>query len=121
MSETFGTVLTFVPLFIIVWIANIAEARREKGEPYDSMALIAYVFVIVMYGAMFLIGLLLQLVAVAAKVNPEILAGPLSKFPADSLNLLAIGLWLPALFGVVLLLPAARRLVARYTKIDPAS
>src|SRR4051812_6622656 len=121
MSETLGTVMTFVPLFVIVWIANVAEARREKGETYSNVALVAYVLVVVLYAAMIVFGLLLQLFAFAAMVNPNILQGPLAKIRADSVGLLALGLWLPSVVGVILLIPAVRVFIARYIRIDAQS
>jgi len=39
----------------------------------------------------------------------------------DSLPLLALGIWLPSLFGLVLLLPPVRRVLARWMPIDAES
>jgi membrane protease YdiL (CAAX protease family) len=121
MSDTLGTLLTFVPLLIVVWIANVAEAKRERGEPYNNVALVAYVLVIVLYVAMIAFGLLIQLVAFIVKVNPSILPAQFAKIPADSIGLLALGFWLPSLIGIILLVPAVRAFIARFIQIDVQS
>ena len=49
MSETLSLVTMFVPLFFIVWVANVAENRRSKGQPYEGVAWVAYICVIVLW------------------------------------------------------------------------
>lgn len=123
MSELFGLLTTFFPLFVIVWVANLAEARRERGEDYNGLAIVSYVFVALMYGAALLGGVfvhLLNFLAGLETTDPALL-GPLAEFEADSLFLLGVGLWLPSLFGMALLLPPVRRFIARFIPIDPAS
>jgi uncharacterized protein len=121
MSETLSLVTMFVPLFFIVWIANVAEGRRREGQPYEGVAWVAYICVIVIYGLGFITGLLLQLAAFLTVADPSILEGIGEELSFASLPLLALGLWLPSLIGILLLLPPVRRLFARFTPLDPES
>ncbi len=121
MSETLSLVTMFVPLFFIVWVANVAENRRSKGQPYEGVAWVAYICVIVLYGLGFIAGVLLQIAALITATDPLILEGLGGEFSFASLPLLALGLWLPSLVGIILLLPPVRRIFARFTPIDPAS
>lgn len=121
MTEILSLVATFLPLFVIIGVANLAEARREKDEPYQGLALVAYVFLVAIYAAAILCGLLLHVISFAAATDPSILTGQLAIFgEADSLALTAFGLWIPSLVGILLLLPVVRRIVARIIHIDPA-
>lgn len=121
MNETLSLVTIFVPLFLIVWIANAAEARRRNEQPYEAIALVAYIFIVLLYLLGLCGGLLLQLGSVLAENDPSIWQGVVTEDSFESLPLLAFGLWLPSLLGIILLLPAVRRLFARFTPIDPQS
>jgi membrane protease YdiL (CAAX protease family) len=121
MNETLGLVTIFVPLFLIVWIANAAEARRQREEPFEGVAIVAYVSIVLLYLLGLCGGLLLQFGSVLAENDPSILQGMMTGDSLESLPLLAFGLWLPSLLGIIFLLPAARRLFARFTPIDPQS
>lgn len=121
MTETLTLVLFFVPLFVIMWIANLSEARRLQEKPYQGLAIAAYVTVIALYGFGLLIGLGLQAASFLAISNPSAFEvfGP--DFSMQSMPLLALGFWLPSLIGMILLLPPVRRLFARFTALDPES
>lgn len=121
MTEILSLVTMFVPLFLIVWLANLAQARRERDEPYGGLVVAAYAFLTVLYVLGVLGGLALQGVALIAASNPAILESLGSEVSMASLPLLALGLWLPSLVGIILLIPAVRRLIARFTGLDPES
>jgi membrane protease YdiL (CAAX protease family) len=123
MSEIAGLVTTFIPLFFIAWLANLAEGRRERGEDYNGLAIVTYVFVVLLYGAAIFGGILMHLISAMAAVAPldPALAAPFADFEADSMLLLGVGLWLPSLIGILCLLPPVRRLIARVIPIDPES
>lgn len=121
MNEILGVVTLFVPLMLIAWVANVAEARRERGEPHESMALVAYIFLLVMYAGALVLGLLAQLGALLQASSPGLFDEAMAGFTVDSIPLLAAGLWLPALLGMILLLPPVRRVIARFTALDPES
>jgi uncharacterized protein len=118
MSEIIGLLVTFLPLFVILWIANLAEARRARGQENQGLVVLAYVLVAVVYTIGLLGGLLAQVAAFAIKVAPDTLTLP-PTFPSDSLTWVGLGFWLPSLIGLLLLLPAVRRLFARFTALDP--
>jgi hypothetical protein len=121
MTEILSTVALFLPIFIIVWLANLAEARRERGEAYAGLAVVAYVFLIVLYVGSLLLGIVVQVAAFGAAADPDILEAVGEAMPMESLPLLATGLWLPSLLGLLLLLPAVRHFIARIVPLDPAS
>lgn len=122
MSEIFGVVVMFVPLFAIVWIANLAEKRRKAGEPHNGLAVVAYVFLVVLYAMGFLGGLLMQVAAwFMPQLDPAMLEDVGAEFTFSSLPLLALGLWLPSLLGILFLLPPVRRFIARFTALDAES
>jgi membrane protease YdiL (CAAX protease family) len=121
MTEALTLVLFFIPLFVIVWIANLSEGRRLQEQPYQGLAITAYVCVIALYGFGILAGLGLQLVSFAATMDPSAFAEIGADFSAQSMPLLALGFWLPSLIGMILLLPPVRRLFAQFTSLDPES
>ena len=49
MSDIFGLLLIFIPLAMILLIANLAQRRRERNEQYLGMAWLAYGLVILIY------------------------------------------------------------------------
>lgn len=121
MSELISLVLLFVPLFAVFWVANVAEGRRARGEPYETPALAAYLLLAVVYAGGVAIGLLIQLGAALFARQPGLLAeagiGELDQGIA-SLPLVGLSLWLPSLLGLLLLLPPVRRAVARLLPMD---
>ena len=129
MAELASMLVIFVPLMFVYWIANMAEKNRIKGEAYGGQTAFSYLMVIGLYGVMLLIGLALQGIIFMAQNQPDIFADieglpmDMSAFVAEmaSAPLLAVGFWLPALIGMLLLIPAIRRLIARFTNLDPAS
>jgi membrane protease YdiL (CAAX protease family) len=122
MTEILGIVTMFIPLFLIIWLANLAEARREKGEAHSGLAIVAYVFLAALYGLGLLGGLALQVgAAFIVNADPEALEGIAAGFSFSSLPLLAAGLWVPSLLGLLLLLPPVRRFFAGFTALDAES
>jgi membrane protease YdiL (CAAX protease family) len=118
MSETLSVIAIFVPLFAIMGLANAAQARRDREEPYQGFVIMAYVLLVALYGAGILVGLSLQLLSAVATTAPEVLEGMQQAFTFDSVWLLALGFWLPSLVGLILLLRPVRRLFVPYTHID---
>jgi uncharacterized protein len=126
--EGIGALLaTFLPLYVVLYLANVAERQRQREEPYQASMLFCYLLLGFGFGAAVVIGLLLQAVGfLIAAVPPDTAAGSPPgleglAFSLDSLPLLAIGVWLPGLVGLLLLLPAVRRGLARIIPIDPES
>lgn len=126
IMEALSTVALFLPFFLIVWLANLAEARRERGEDHQGLAVVSYILVILLHVFVLFMGLMVQLMGILAQVDPEGFAAIMAniqEFPVsvESLNLIAVGLWLPSLLGLIFLLPFVRRGIARFIKIDAQS
>ena len=119
MSELVGVIVTFFPLLVVMWLANMAQARRERDEPGEGFRITAYVLVALIYVSGLLIGLLLQLFGVLMETNPAMFEDLPFPLPVDSFALLGSGLWGPSLIGLILLLPPVRRLFALFTRLDP--
>jgi membrane protease YdiL (CAAX protease family) len=124
MAETGGIVALFIPLFFIMFVANAAEARRTSEQPYQGLAVLAYLSLAFLYLFGILFGLGLQLAGPILSEQPDMMEmlglGAAGLGPA-SLGMLGLGLWLPSLLGIVLLLPPVRRMAATVTKLDPGS
>lgn len=128
MNEVISMFFLFAPLIFILVLANVAEARRQQGEPYQGWAVTSYVILALFYGLAILGGLAINLISLLMQQQPALLDqvglqqgadNPLLQF--DSLPLLGLGLWLPSLIGILLLLPPVRRWFARFIPIDAAS
>lgn len=128
MNELLSMLILFAPLILVIVLANLAEAQRQREEAYQGWAITSYLLVGAFYGLLLLGGLLISGFALLIQQQPQLLdellvnaegANPLLQ--ADSLPLLGVGLWAPALVGILLLLPPVRRLLARLIPIDAGS
>lgn len=128
MNEVISMFFLFAPLIFIVVLANLAETRRQQGEPYQGWAVTSYIILGLFYSLAILGGLAFNLIDLLMQRQPTLLDqmglqqgadNPLLQF--ESLSLLGFGLWLPSLIGILLLLPPVRRLSARFIPIDAAS
>ncbi len=119
MMELLSLLALFAPLFVVMWVANVAQRRREQGEPYQGVAVVAYVLLGALYLGGLGSGLLVQIAAlVTGGVLPTAGEGA-SDLPIASLTTVAIGLWAPSLVGLALLVPAVRRAAMRPVPLDP--
>jgi len=140
------TLALFIPLLLILWIANLAERKRTESvgpsasESVDGLAsdlarksasssaralsLITYAALAVFYGLTVLFGLMFQGLGWLAQGTASDLAPSLQSSGLDpaALPKMGLALWLPALLGVILLLPPVRRLFGRWiAAFDPHS
>ena len=111
--EIGGVVALFAPLFLIAAFANVAERNRQQSQPWQGWAIVTYLFIAVLYLLALVIGPLLAATALLP-ADPEV---PVP-FVVDSPVLLMLGTVIPSLLGLLLLLPAVRRLIARVIPID---
>jgi membrane protease YdiL (CAAX protease family) len=118
MLDFLSVIFIFAPLILILWIANQAQRLREEGQQPTALAAVSYIVLALMYLATLLMGLLflaagsLPMPAGAGEAAGELLA-------VSSPLWLSLGLVLPSILGLLLLLKPVRRLVARFTQLDP--
>jgi hypothetical protein len=124
MENTIITALLFLPFIFILWLANLADRRRNEEDRHDILAVLTYGLLGSLYVAMILFGLLAAWLGTsAANLAPGAPTGlelmgidPSSAQPA--LAGMGRALWLPALLAIVLLLPPVRALLAHLLPID---
>lgn len=128
MNELLSMVVLFAPLLLIMVLANLAEARRQRAEEYQGWAITSYLVVGALYALAIVAGLAINGMAFLMQRQPNLVddmglgaAGDNPLLQVASLPLLGLGFWLPALVGIFLLLPPVRRLLARFIPIDAAS
>lgn len=126
-NEILSLAIVFLLASLVMWVANLAQKRREEGLPYQGIALISYLALTFGYGMALLFGLMFQVMETLIATQPQLLdeaglSADMAPFgQISSPGLVSLGLWLPALAGIVLLLPPVRRLAARLIPIDPGS
>ena len=129
MQDIIGVVVMFLPLIFILWLANLADHQRERGQSDAAqvLAIVAYGLLVLFYLGGIVAGLLLQAVGALVRSGqlPPELANTYRQMGIDpaqiveALPRMAVGLWLPAVLGIILLLRPVRRLFARWIPIDP--
>lgn len=119
MEDISFVVAGFCFISLLIVIVNVAQRRRQENQSYENLAAVAYWIVIVLYGLAGLTGVLIHLMGAMLSFQPELLTpdNPLSQMA--SLPLFAVGLWLPAVLGILLLQLPVRRFLARFVPIDP--
>ncbi|HXF61268.1 MAG TPA: CPBP family intramembrane glutamic endopeptidase [Caldilineaceae bacterium] len=119
--EALGLLVLFLPFFAIAAVANLAEKRREQGQAHEGAALLTYILIAGLYALAFIMGVMLQLAGALMAFQPELMeaAAATPGVQIESLPLVGLGLWLPAVLGVAALLPPVRRLLAGFMPIDP--
>lgn len=134
MFESVITVLLFVPFFLILHLANLADKRRLESSTKSSLAVVTYLLHIFVFGIITAIGAALQGLGLFFRLDPNMKldlldslgndgAAPVAGMIAllDRMEFLGIALWAPAMVAPLLLLPPVRRLIARGLPIDPRS
>lgn len=124
--EIISTVALFVLLGVLIFVANLAEVRRQRGAPYRIFLFVSYGSLSVIYSIIFLGGLILQQVAIRVLQDPNMARQTAPFFapgidPVELLRGFAVygtGIWLPALFGILLLTPPLRRLLAHVMPVN---
>ncbi|MGB1249722.1 MAG: lysostaphin resistance A-like protein [Candidatus Promineifilaceae bacterium] len=107
----------------MMWFANQAEKARPQADETSIYAIFAYGMVVLLQFGLFLAGIGAQMVGVALTGPNAIDTGPIpgaENFDLSTINftLIGAGLWIPALVGLLLLIPPVRRLVARIIPIE---
>ncbi|MFN2204218.1 MAG: lysostaphin resistance A-like protein [Caldilineaceae bacterium] len=124
MQDIAGIVLAFLPIIAILFFANLGQGQRERGEPAGFFTTLAYALLIIVYGTGILIGFTAHLMGFIVEREPALvasLASGVGESLFDNLHLLAVGLWLPSLVGILLLTKPIRVAVSHIIPIDPES
>jgi len=135
MDESIFTVILFVPLFLIVLFANLADKQRLAGGSGKTIAGLTYALHLFIFGTMAAAGWALHAVKFAITTNEElkqslldIVAGGggngevANLMPVlERLDVLGMGIWMPAAAAPLFLLPQVRRLLANLTGMDALS
>jgi membrane protease YdiL (CAAX protease family) len=111
----------FFPLFLVMGLANLAERQRERAEPHQALAVTSYLLLGLLYLLGIVAGLAVQVLGFLVQQQPQLLEEAGVPFQPDSFAMLGAGIWIPCLVGILFLLPPVRRLLARFTAIDPLS
>jgi uncharacterized protein len=130
VSDPLSITLFFLPLMLILWLANKAEAGRSTDSGGSGWARITYGIVVSLFGLILIAGILL----LASPRLDQAGLFPLSRVyqaqGADSLLAQRIVTALPAIGGgiaaaafvaLLLMLPTVRRGLARFMPIHPLS
>lgn len=117
------TFALFVPIFLVLWLANLSHRKRIEGDLKNerTLKLLAYGLLFLLYAALMVLGGLIGLVALAQLVSPGALAQTGMPFDVQNTPGMVASLIAPSLLGLLLLTRPARRLFARFTPLDPAS
>jgi uncharacterized protein len=128
MQDILVLVALFVPLIFILWLANLADRQRERGQADSAqvLAILSYAFLVLLYLLLIAGGLLSQGLSLMLGGNlPPELAQSYRQMGVDPASIVAalpkigVALWLPSIFGIILLLRPVRTLLARLIPIDP--
>jgi hypothetical protein len=117
LSDSVGVIVQFLPVLLVLWLANLAERNRTRGEEHFAPLAAAYVVLLTLYAGAALVGLAALAVALqpARQAQIEEVIGT----AVASWSWLGLGCLAPALIGALLLLRPVRRLVARLLPLDP--
>ncbi|MCL4371572.1 MAG: CPBP family intramembrane metalloprotease [Chloroflexi bacterium] len=120
MLNNVTVLLLSVPFLVILWLANMADRSRLRGRRGTGLAALGYVILVIYYMVLLLAGLLFLALATIVPGSVSSSSQQLMQGIASP-GLVALGLTLPPLFGMLLLLRPLRRLLACLIDIDPAS
>ena len=118
MFEVLGVIIQFLPVIIILLIANLAERLREQEQPYMPLAVLAYVVLALIFGVLALVGFVALFVPVGLQAQPDMQEQMNTILPVQSWAWLSWGIFIPALAGLLLLLKPVRRWLAKFSTLD---
>jgi len=122
--DILGVILTFAPLILILWLANLGQRLRERNIPHMTPVVVSYAFLIILYLFFLLFGVVTVIGSVVLQAQPDLVrqfttngVNPLDQ--VSSWAWLSWGTLLPSVLGLLLLLKPVRRFCARFTSLDP--
>jgi membrane protease YdiL (CAAX protease family) len=122
--DVVSTVLLFVPILLVLWLANLSHRRRIEGDVRNerTLKLLSYGLLFLFYALLMLAGLVFLGLGLAGALTPEFFdAEAMGSFgyPVDRLPWIGASFLVFSLLGLLLLTRPARRFFARFTPIDP--
>ena len=118
MIEVLGIIVQFLPIILILFIANLAERLRAQERPYMPLAVLAYVSLGLLYGVLALLGLGALFVPAGLQAQPDLQEQLNTIVPVQSWAWLSWGILIPSLVGLLLLLKPVRRWLAGFSTLD---
>ncbi len=118
MIEVLGIIVQFLPIILILFIANLAERLRAQEHPYMPLAVLAYVSLGLLYGVLALLGLGALFVPAGLQAQPDLQEQLNTIVPVQSWAWLSWGILIPSLVGLLLLLKPVRRWLAGFSTLD---
>jgi uncharacterized protein len=122
--DVVSTVLMFLPILLVLWLANLSHKRRIEGDMRNerTLKLLAYGLLFVLNAFMLFMGLALLGIGLVGVFAPDFFSSRgavTGAFPTGRLPWMGAALIVSALLGLILLTRPARRLFARFTPMDP--
>jgi membrane protease YdiL (CAAX protease family) len=130
VSDPTSIILFFLPLMLILWLANKADAGRSSGSGGLGWARITYGVVVFLFGLTLIVGLVLLSTPILDQAGLGSLAdfyeaqgidSPLALRMIGALPGVGGGVAGASLLALLLLLPTVRRGIARLLPIDAQS
>ena len=118
MYEVLGVIIQFLPVILILLLANLAERLREQEQPYMPLAVLAYVSLGLIYGVLALLGLGALFVPAGLQAQPGLQEQMNTLVPVQSWAWLSWGILVPSLVGLLLLLKPVRGWLSRVSTLE---
>ncbi len=118
MVDVIGAIVQFLPVIVILFVANLAQKLRADGQPYMPLAVLAYTMLALIHAVLALSGVVAVLVPFGLQAQPELQAEMQTVLPVQSWAWLGWGMLLPALIGLLLLLKPVRRWLASFSTLE---
>lgn len=119
--EILGVVLQFLPVIVILFVANLAQKLRAQDQPYMPLAMLAYLLLALIFAFLALLGAAFLFVPVAMQMQPDLQNQINTIVSVQSWAWLGWGMTIPALAGLALLLTPVRRWIASFSTLDAAN
>jgi membrane protease YdiL (CAAX protease family) len=119
--EILGLIMQFLPVIVILFVANLAQKLRAEEKPYMPLAVLAYLLLALVFGVLALVGAVALLAAVGMQTQPELATQLSTVAEVTSWPWLGWGFLLPSLAGLALLLKPVRGWIAKFSTLDAAN
>jgi membrane protease YdiL (CAAX protease family) len=119
MFEVIGVIVQFIPVIVILFVANLAQKLRTDEQPYMPLAVLAYLMLALIYAALALSAFVAFFAPSFLQSQPDLQFETL--VPVQSWAWLSWGVLIPSLLGLLLLLKPVRRALAGLLAIDAAN